>query len=379
MHRLSRLVLGLVVGATTVLASCSPTERQTAGAPNTSPPPATTPSPQPAGQPRPAAQADSGPPQPPVTVRLGQLRGTSDAGIFIAQERGYFREEGIELDSTTFQSAQVMVAPLAAGQLDVGAGALSAALVNAVGREVPIKVVADKGSTPPGFGFQALVVRKAHVDSGRFRGCESFRGMKVAVSAPGITLEPALDRALRDCNLTVADVEVTSMSFPDMVVALGGGSLDAAIIIEPSLTRALAEGVAVLYKRTDEFYPNQQIAVILYGPQFIANQREAANRFMVAYLKGVRDHYDAFTRGKDKDQIIDILARTTGVSDPALYEHMVPPGLNPDGYVNLRSMNDDIEWWVTHGYLSSRIDAAQLVDNSFVDYAIDRLGSYVAR
>jgi NitT/TauT family transport system substrate-binding protein len=374
-----RALCGLVLGAWLVIAACGRTDSRPGAVANPSPAPATNPAAPPAAQPRSAASVDSEPLRPPVTVRLGQLRGTSDAGIFIAQQKGYFREEGIELDASVFQSAQVMVAPLAAGQLDVGAGALSAALVNAVGRDVPIKVVADKGSVPPGFSFQALVVRKDLVDSGRFRGCEHFRGLKVAVSAPGVTLEPALDRALRDCGLSIADVDVTPMGFPDMVVALRGGALDGAMMIEPFLTTAITDGSAVIYKRTEEFYPSQQIAVILYGPHFIANQRPAANRFMVAYLKGVRDHYDAFTRGKNKAEIIDILARTTGVSDPALFERMTPPGLNPDGYVNLRSMNDDIEWWVNHGYLGSRIDAAQLVDNSFVDYALDRLGSYVAR
>jgi NitT/TauT family transport system substrate-binding protein len=67
------------------------------------------------------------------------------------------------------------------------------------------------------------------------------------------------------------------------------------------------------------------------------------------------------------------------VSDPTLFERSVAAGINPDGYVNMRSISDDIEWWGAHGYLSVRVDAAQLVDNSFVDYAIDRLGSYVPR
>ena len=222
-------------------------------------------------------------------------------------------------------------------------------------------------------------MRKGLVDGGRFRGCESFRGLKVAVTALAATMEPALDRALRDCGLAVSDVELTTMSYPDMGAALRGGSIDAALLNEPILTMALSEGSAVVYKRNDEFYPGQQLAVLLYGPQFASAQRAAANRFMVAYLRGVRDHYDAFTRGKGKAEVIDILARGTGVSDPTLFERSVAAGINPDGYVNMRSISDDIEWWGAHGYLSVRVDAAQLVDNSFVDYAIDRLGSYVPR
>src|SRR5258707_2381890 len=121
-----------------------------------------------ATQPAPAAPAPSAPLtqpfdpplRPPVTVRVGMLSQTSDAGIFIANDRGYLREQGLELESIPFQTAQQMVAPLGAGQLDIGGGATSAALLNAVAREVPIRIVADKGSTPVGFGFQGLLVRK---------------------------------------------------------------------------------------------------------------------------------------------------------------------------------------------------------------------------
>jgi NitT/TauT family transport system substrate-binding protein len=323
--------------------------------------------------------ADREPLRPPVTVRVGLVVSSSDAGIFIAQERGYFREEGLEVEIVPFQSGQSTIPALASGQLEIGSGALNAGMVNAVGRDVPIKVVADKGSTPPGFGYQGLAVRKGLVDSGRFRGCESFRGLKVAVTALAATMEPALDRALRDCGLAISDVELTTMSYPDMGAALRGGSIDAALLNEPILTLALSEGSAVVYKRNDEFYPGQQLAVLLYAPQFASAQRAAANRFMVGYLRGVRDHYDAFARGKGKAEVIDILARGTGVSDPTLFERSVAAGINPDGYVNMRSISDDIEWWGAHGYLSVRVDATQLVDNAFVDYAIDRLGSYVPR
>ena len=45
---------------------------------------------------------------------------------------------------------------------------------------------------------------------------------------------------------------------------------------------------------------------------------------MVAYVKGLRDHWDAFSRGVDKAAIVDILTRTTVVKDPQLFERMAP-------------------------------------------------------
>ncbi|TMG99217.1 MAG: ABC transporter substrate-binding protein, partial [Betaproteobacteria bacterium] len=102
-----------------------------------------------------------------VNVRVGIVNASSDVGFFVADKKGYFRQEGISVSFTEFDSGARMVAPLGTGQLDVGAGSVSAGLYNAVARGIDIKIVADKGSTPPGYGFQPLLVRKDLVDSGR--------------------------------------------------------------------------------------------------------------------------------------------------------------------------------------------------------------------
>jgi NitT/TauT family transport system substrate-binding protein len=365
------------VGAVLLAVGCARSEAP-AGAASGPPPPAASGVSGPRGSSELAGGgADQAPLRPPVTVRIGLVVSSSDAGIFIAQERGYFREEGIDLDPTPFQSLQPMIPALANGQLDVGGGAFNTALVNAVRRGLPLKIVADKGSMPPGFGFQALVVRKALVDSGQFAGCESFRGARIAVTAQGTVIVPALDAALQECGLSIAQIDLTLLAYPDMVAALAGGAIEAAMLNEPFVTTAVAERIAAIYKRSDEFYPYQQSAVIVYGPQFIAEQPDAARRFMVGYLRGVRDHYAAFVEGRQKGEIIDILTRTTPVKDAALYERMVPPGLNPDGYVNLQTMAKDMEWWVQHGQLDAVVDTGQLVDHAYVEYALARLGRFM--
>src|SRR3954466_6013380 len=62
------------------------------------------------------------------TVTVGITHSATDAGFFIADKKGYFRAEGIEIKTVAFASAAGMVAPLGRGQLDVGAGTVSAGL-----------------------------------------------------------------------------------------------------------------------------------------------------------------------------------------------------------------------------------------------------------
>ena len=120
-----------------------------------------------------------------AVVSVGTANASPDGGFFIADKRGYFRDEGIDVRFVAFDSAARMVAPLGTGQLDVGGGALTAGLFNAIARGIEIRIVADKGSTPPGYGYQPLLVRRDLVTSGHFKLLSDLKGLKVANSAPG--------------------------------------------------------------------------------------------------------------------------------------------------------------------------------------------------
>src|SRR5438045_6892285 len=220
-----------------------------------------------------------------VNVRVGIVNASSDVGFFIADKKGYFREEGISVSFTEFDSGARMVAPLGTGQLDVGAGSVSAGLYNAVARGIDIKIVADKGSTPPGYGFQPLLVRKDLVDSGRYKALKDLKGMKIAGSGPGSASTSTLNEALKQGGLKYADVERVFMGFPQHVVALQNKAVDAAMPTEPSATRAVESGAAVRIMGDDQIYPYHQLAVVLYGGAFMKEKPQVARKFMRAYLR----------------------------------------------------------------------------------------------
>ncbi|MBX5492036.1 MAG: ABC transporter substrate-binding protein [Chloroflexi bacterium] len=311
-------------------------------------------------------------------LRTGLLSSASDAGFFIAMDQGYFREVGIELDITPFDSAANMVAPLGTGQLDLGGGSHSAGLYNAIARGVGIKLVADKGSSLPGFGFQGLLFRRDLAESGTLRTPADLRGRRISVPAQGITPEAALGRWLQREGLSLDDVNIVLLNFADHPQALATGAIDASVTIEPFLTRALDIGAATLYQRTDELLPGYQIAEVLYSQQFINEQPDAARRFMIAYLRGVRFYNDAYVKGDaaKRQQVVESLTRHTPVKDAALYDRMAMPGLNPDGRMSINSLADDQEFWLARGVQQQRIDMSQLVDTQFIEAAVQVLGPY---
>ncbi len=310
----------------------------------------------------------------PVTLKIGQVGGLSDAAIYLADAKASFKEQGITLDATSFASAAQMVAPLGTGELQVGGGAVSAGLFNAIDRGVGIVIAADKGNLDPGFGYEAIVVRTELAAT--ITGPKDLRGRTIALASLDITPEVTLDTYLRQGGLTVKDVKLVALAHADMLQALKNGSIDAGLPIEPHLSRILAAGAGKVLVRDDVVAPGEQIAVILFSEKF-ASDRGLAVRFMKAYIQGARFYNDAFVK-KDaakRAEAIGILAAATKL-DRTLFDQMAVPGIDPSGRVRLDSLRIIQDWFVAKGSQKKAIDLSRAVDLSFADEAVRQLGPY---
>ncbi|MCC7168313.1 MAG: ABC transporter substrate-binding protein [Rhodospirillales bacterium] len=304
--------------------------------------------------------------------------GSSDAGIFIADKKGYFKAEGIKLNIVPFDSAAKMIAPLGAGHLDVAGGAISAGLFNATARGVNIKIVADKGSTPPGHGYSPFMVRADLIASGKVKTAKDLKGLKVAMVAPGISPTGILNEVLKSGGLGYKDVEVTYMAYPQHVIAFQNKAIDASVTTEPNATVIENEKSAVRFIKDDEIYPYHQIAVIIYGEHFIKKDGEVARKFMRAYIKGVRDYNHGLKDGKlssgNAEETIAILSEYTPIKDAKVHRSVVSHSYDPDGRVNVDSLKKDFAFFKEMGWIEGETSVDRVVDNSFVDWAIQSLG-----
>lgn len=314
------------------------------------------------------------------TVTVGISNSLSDVPFFIANDKGYFREAGLDVKLLPFDSGARMIAPLGAGQLDVAAGSASAGLYNAVARNVSVKIVADKGSSPRGYGFTAFLVRSDLIKSGKYKSPRDLKGLKVAESAQGITTNPVLDIMMRKEGLTYADVQHAYLGFPQHVLAFQSGSIDASLTAEPSVAMAVQTGAAVRVAGTDLYYPNQNIAAVLYGGQFIQQRRDVAVRFMVAYLRAVRFYNQALKdgrfAGKNAAAVIDILIKNTALKNPAVYQAAVPQFNDPNGRVNADSLRTDLAFYRSQGWIEGNATVDDVLDSSIAALAVKQLGVY---
>ncbi len=333
-------------------------------------------------QPQAAQTAAKGPawapalsPLPQETVvKVGMKQVVSDAGVLIGMAKGYYKDLGIKIEPVQFNTGQEMINSLAAGQLDVGATVTASGLFNAMSRDIPVKIVADKGVNVAGKGYYRLVIRKDLVDT--LKDFSDLRGRKIAIVGTASLDEIALDRVLNKGGMTTKDVDLQVIrSFPDMLVSLGNKSIDAAMIIEPFVAVGIAKGIIDPWKDPVTYDPDAQTALLVFGTS-MTTRPDVANRFMTAYVKSHRDYNDAFFKNTGKKEIIDILCKFSVVKDPAMYEKMFPVGLNPDGYLRMKGIEMDLAWYKQRNLLKADISVQDAVDNKYVDFAVKVLGKY---
>jgi NitT/TauT family transport system substrate-binding protein len=310
-------------------------------------------------------------------IKIGVVGITADAPLYIAQDMGYNKEQGLEAEFTTFKTAADSIPALSTGQIDAGSGAMAAAVFNAIVRGANVRLVADKGqhSGSPINGFtSALVVAVPKGDLAKYKTYADMKGKTIGITATGSGGEVMFDKALATVGSSTKDVDFKSMGFPDMAAALANHSVDLANIIEPFVAQGIDKGFLEVRWKSEELYDGQQGGMLMFGPNI---SKDVGNRLMVAYVKGLRDYYDAFgQKKKDTARMIDILASNTPVKDKALYQKMGYDYYDPDGYINTKAVAYDLDWYASHDYVKQKPDLSKVIDNSYVDYAISKLGKY---
>ena len=309
-----------------------------------------------------------------ASVNAGIVNSATDAVLFIADQKGYFKDEGLEVKFTKFDSAAKMIAPLGAGQLDVGAGAPSAGFYNAVARDIDVRIVADKGSLVKGYDYMPILVRKELVDSGKVKTPADLKGLKVAEPAEGTSTSSTLASVLESGGLDYDDVKHQFVGFPEHVSSFANGAIDASTTTEPTASVIVEAGTAVRMFDSTDTYDKQQLAVVLYSGAFSEERSAVAQCFMNAYVKASKDYNEAVSDGTWKSEkgkeAVSIISKEVGIS-PELFAKTVPSFIAPDSAVNTESLEKDYAFFKERGWLEGdkEADFGKLVDTSFVDKA----------
>src|SRR5207302_86023 len=169
-----RLPLGAGIGITllTLIVGCSSSTPAPVTAPTSPPPPATK---APA-----AAAAPRSPLNPPVKVAVADNQTLGASMIYIAFDKGYYKDEGLEVDLNPLP-VPVVLQSIATSQVAFGLANPDPTLFNALDRGLDVKLLLALTRNQPGDAPAAFMVRKDLIDDGTYKSPKDLKGKKVAI------------------------------------------------------------------------------------------------------------------------------------------------------------------------------------------------------
>lgn len=259
------------------------------------------------------------PAETPTTTRMGYLNITASLPLFIAEEKGYFIEEGVQVETHQIASSNQLVDGVVAGNLDAFIEA-SAVPVLAVELQSPGRLrVFSVSSITRQAPFDALLVK----EDSPLRGLQDLAGKKIGVF-PGSTATNLLRKFLADSGIDVSNITFVPMPPQNHLTALLEGSVDAVHAYEPTIAIALSRGgVRQLYGSAyAEMLDRNPQGVAVISARFVQEHPETARKVIRALERAM-----AFMR-EHETEARQILAKrmnlNPAVADRSVFLYMLP-------------------------------------------------------
>src|SRR3954451_19045951 len=166
------------------------------------------------------------PAQAAEPMRLGLLHTLSPAPFYIAQERDYFRDEGIELTFRFFEAAQPIAAAAVSNDIDVGVTALTGGFFN-LAEKGALKVIGGGLHEQRGYQGSAILASKNAYAAG-LTSPAKLAGHSFAITQYGSSFHYMLGRVAEAEHFDAATVILRPVQqIANMVAAVGSGQVDA--------------------------------------------------------------------------------------------------------------------------------------------------------
>ncbi|MCL6446760.1 MAG: ABC transporter substrate-binding protein [Armatimonadetes bacterium] len=323
------IVAGLVVAALAVLAAgCG----QKAGQPGTP------------GQPR-AEQ---------FRIKLGMLPIIDNLPFWVAQEKGYFQAEGLDVELIPFPSAVERDSAFTARKIDGAVGDLLAvAALNDAG--VPLKAVSIAMGAKPGESRFAVL----SAPDSNIRRPEQLKNVEIAMSLNSI-IEYTTDRLLQHQGLKPD--EIKKVSIPKMPVRLESllqGKVKAATLPDPLATLAAIKGAHIV---ADTLNDNVAQTVVIIQQEMLDQNLPAVKKLMKAYGRAVAD-IQADPAGFNR-----LLAEQAKVPEEVLAskEHRLPVNFSAPQLPARKDVQDVLDWMKERNLLKKPLKYEDLVDERVI-------------
>lgn len=307
-------------------------------------------------------------------VSIAVVPTVPSASTYIAQDKGYFRDAGLDVTIEQINSLSKVIAFIATNKLQVGQGGLNAGYFNSVATGLPLVMTMDSGSTPQ---YHKILIRNELKDT--IKKVADLKGRKIGVSSPGSTTLYEVGMVLKSGGLKLSDVDIKYVSFPQMAPALANGAIDAALEVAPFTDIATEQHLATAWIDPEDGYikdlPMTNVAYVA-NTDWIKSNPDVAKRFFLAIAKANRDYCQAYHHGPNRADVVAIMVKNKVRGKPDLLAKMEWQARSPNGEFSLPSLMAMQNFFKNEDIIKQIAPREKLVDASFSADAAKDLGPF---
>jgi NitT/TauT family transport system substrate-binding protein len=305
------------------------------------------------------------------TVRLGVLRLASAGPVFIAVEKGHFKDEGLTVELKFFDAAQPIAVAVTSGDVDLGVTAFTGGLFNLAGKG-QMKIIAAQSREEPGYPLIAYLASKQAHEAG-LKTLADLRGKTIGITQIGSSFHYSMALLAKKLGFPLSEVRLQPLqSLSNVSSALVGGSVQAALLPATVSQPLVDRGEAVRLGFVGDETP-WQLGALFVATRYLAAERDAVARFVRAYQKGCRDYHDVLLKkgpdgklqhGPEAQELLAAISKH--VNQPVDVVARSLAFVERDGRLLLNSVADQIEFYQSQGMVDKGFTVKDIVDTSFV-------------
>jgi NitT/TauT family transport system substrate-binding protein len=308
-------------------------------------------------------------------LSLGLLHTLSPAPFYIARERGYFRDEGIDLTFRFFEAAQPIAAAAVSGDIDVGVTALTGGFFN-LAEKGTLKVIGGALHEQKGYEGSAVLASNKAFETG-LTSVDKLPGHSFAITQYGSSFHYMVGRIAEARGFDMKSVTLRPVQqIANMVAAVTSGQVDGTIAIASMAKPLAASGQAHILAWAGDLVP-YQITAVFTTPAMIANKPDVLKHFAAAYQRGVADYRDAFLRldptghpiaDETTAAVIPLLTKYVFTGDPDARRKILDGAgyYDAGGALDVADVLDQVRWFKAQGLVKGDSDPASMLDTRFL-------------
>src|SRR6266571_2488293 len=308
--------------------------------------------------------------QTALKAKVGVLRLSSSAPVFIAQDKGYFREAGLEIELKFFDAAQPIAVATTSGDIDVGITAFTAGLYNLAGKGA-LKVIGGMSREKAGYPLIGYFASNNAYASG-LKTPKDLAGKRVAVTQVGSSFHYSLGLLADKYGFKLGDVKVIPLqSLSNAAAALKGETVDAALLPVSTARKLMDDGGAKLLGWVGDETP-WQLGAVFASPKTLAN-KALVEKLLTALERADREYHDVILASvkdgvapvnEQTKPLLEIIAKYTNLPVEQVVGNCAY--IDADGKLDVKNVDNQIKWLQAQGFVDKGFDADTIIAKDYV-------------